>query len=200
MYTYTFPAYATEGVEKPRFSGFGSQPTMPPIPSQPTMPPTAPIQTWKNRVTYTKTDIKAARNKILAVPSAQQALGLLDVAKVRADEAAAIIAAEEQIGEWTRFRETAVDRALARARESYDAARGMAMSLGAVGVPPMSTWTMSSAPGTESAGVLAPAAAGEAPPREVPPNIIMMGLDPTYLLYGGLALGALIVLTSVLRR
>lgn len=192
MYTYAFPAYSAESTEKPRFAGgFGAiEPTR------------ESLTTWRNRATYAKTDIAAAKRAIQAVPSALQALPLLDAALVRATEAATILSSvSEAAGTWTRAREVIVDEKLADARASYDSARGLAMSLGAYHVPKMSTWTMSAPPGTKSMGTVAPPAGpGDAPAREVPPNVIMMGMDPTLLLYGGLALGGLIVLTSFLRR
>jgi hypothetical protein len=189
MYTYAYPAYQ-ESVEKPRFSGFGA-----------TEGARETIQTWKNRVTYVKADIATAKRAVAAVPSAMQALPLFETALMHANEAAAIIAVEQEVGQWSRFREEKIDAKLAEARESYDAARGMAMSLGAYNVPKMSTWTMSAPAGTKSAGtVTPPAGPGDAPAREVPPNVIIMGMDPQILIYGGLALAGLVLVTSLLRR
>lgn len=189
MYAYAYPAYQ-ESVEKPRFSGFGA-----------TEGARETIQTWKNRVTYVKADIAAAKRAVMAVPTAMQALPLFETALVHANEAAAIIALEEQVGEWTRFREERVDAKLAEARESYDAGRGMAATLGAYNVPRLSTWTMSAPSGTKSTGTMTPPTGpGDQPAREVPPNVIIMGMDPQILIYGGLALAGLVVVTSFLRR
>ncbi len=121
--------------------------------------PREPLQHWKNRTIYLTQDIVKATT--IAQGQAVQLVPILLQAQVKVDEAKNLIALEEQVGQWTRFREERIDAALLEARLTYNSALQQAALLG-IGFPSMTTWTQSP---SESKGTRPPSAV---PPVEDP--------------------------------